>query len=75
MEVKLGVIYSSKELVVEIEQSPDELAGMIEETLSNGRPLLWLQDVKGRRVAVPADKLAYVEVGPEGSGKRVGFGL
>lgn len=75
MEVKLGVIYSTKELVVEVEQSPDELAGLVEEAIGKGRPLLWLTDIKGRRVAVPSDKLAYVEVGPEGTNKRVGFGV
>ena len=36
-------------------------------------PVLWLVDTKGRRVGVPTEKLAYVEVGEENPDKRVGF--
>ena len=35
--------------------------------------VLWLTDAKGRRVGVPTEKLAYVEVGEEHPDKRVGF--
>jgi hypothetical protein len=35
--------------------------------------VLWLADAKGRRVGVPTEKLAYVEVGEEHPDKRVGF--
>jgi hypothetical protein len=36
--------------------------------------VLWLTDTKGRRVGVPTDKLAYVELGEDNAAKRVGFG-
>jgi Protein of unknown function (DUF3107) len=77
MEVRLGVIYSPKELVVEIDQSPEELTGQIEKAIGATKTaLLWLTDSKGRRIGIPADKLAYVEVAPDnGASKRVGFGL
>ena len=45
----------------------------IEEALKNDS-VLWLTDKKGRRVAVPAAKVAYVEVGAPSSDRRVGFG-
>ena len=35
--------------------------------------VLWLTDARGRRVGVPTEKLAYVEVGEEHPDKRVGF--
>jgi len=35
--------------------------------------LLMLEDEKGRRVIVPVDRLAYVEIA-EPSNRRVGFG-
>jgi hypothetical protein len=73
MEVKLGVTYSPKELVVEVDQSPDDVASLVEEAVS-GKKVLWLSDTKGRRVGVPTEKLAYVEVGEEHPDKRVGFG-
>ncbi len=73
MEVKLGVTYSPKELVVETDQSPDEVAKLVEEAVAGKTRVLWLSDTKGRRVGVPTEKLAYVEVGEEHPDKRVGF--
>ena len=35
--------------------------------------MLWLTDRKGRRVGVATSKIAWVEVGPEVEGRRVGF--
>ena len=73
MEVKLGVTYSPKELVVEVDQSPDDVAGLVEDAVSGKSKVLWLSDTRGRRVGVPTEKLAYVEVGEEHPDKRVGF--
>jgi hypothetical protein len=73
MEVKLGVTYSPKELVVEVDQSPDDVASLVEEAVAGKSKVLWLSDTKGRRVGVPTEKLAYVEVGEEHPDKRVGF--
>ena len=73
MEVKLGVTYSPKELVVEVDQSADDVASLVEEAVAGKSRVLWLIDAKGRRVGVPTEKLAYVEVGEEHPDKRVGF--
>lgn len=74
MEVKIGVIYSPRELSVEIEGKPEEIVTAVEAALSNGAPVLWLTDKNGRRVGVPSGKVAYVEIGEEDSTTRVGFG-
>jgi hypothetical protein len=73
MEVKLGVTYSPKELLVETDQSPDDVASLVDEAVAGKSKVLWLSDTKGRRVGVPTEKLAYVEVGEEHPDKRVGF--
>jgi hypothetical protein len=73
MEVKLGVTYSPKELVVETDQSPDDVTKLVEEAVGGKTRVLWLSDTRGRRVGVPTEKLAYVEVGEEHPDKRVGF--
>ena len=39
-----------------------------------GDTILWLTDRKGRRVGVPASKIAYLEIGPASAERRVGFG-
>ena len=73
MEVKIGVQHASRELVLESEQSPAEVEQAVSEALTGKSNVLSLVDEKGRRVLVPADRLAYVEIGEE-SGRRVGFG-
>jgi hypothetical protein len=73
MEVKLGVIYSPKELEIEIDSSPDEVAKTVESALLADARVLWLVDTKGRRVGIPVDKLAYIEISEDNADKRVGF--
>ena len=46
----------------------------MERALSGDLGVLWLTDRKGRRVGVPAAKLAYVEIGSPTEERRVGFG-
>ncbi|MFI5731901.1 DUF3107 domain-containing protein [Kribbella sp. NPDC051587] len=73
MEVKIGVQHVNRELVLESEQSPDEVQAQVSDALSGKSNLLELTDDKGRRILVPADRLAYVEIG-EVSIRKVGFG-
>lgn len=63
--------FAARELVLESTQSAQDVERTVAEALSSG--LLTLVDEKGRRVIVPADKLAYVEIA-ESEGRRVGFG-
>jgi hypothetical protein len=73
MEVKLGVIYSQKELEIETDQSPDAVVKTVEKALNDGAQVLWLVDSTGRRIGIPVDKLAYVEIGEDNASKQVGF--
>jgi hypothetical protein len=72
VEVKIGVQFAARELVVESTQSPTEVEQAVHEALSGRSGVLTLVDEKGRRVVVPADKLAYVEIA-EAEVRRVGF--
>ena len=74
MEVRIGVIYTPKELAVELDGKADEVVSSVEDALKAGAPVIWLTDKKGRRVGVPTDKIAYIEVAEEDQTKRVGFG-
>jgi len=74
LEVRIGVIYSPKELSVELDGKADEVVATIEDALKGGAPVIWLTDKKGRRVGVPSDKVAYIELAEEDTAKRVGFG-
>ncbi|MGN6132377.1 MAG: DUF3107 domain-containing protein [Nocardioidaceae bacterium] len=72
MEVKIGVQNASRELVLDSDQSTDDIEKAVSDALSSERGLLALTDTKGRRVLVPTDKLAYVEIGSPSIG-QVGF--
>jgi hypothetical protein len=75
MEVKIGVVYSAKELSVELEGGQaDEVISTVESALKGGSSIIWLTDKRGRRVGVPTDKVAYIELAEEDQAKRVGFG-
>ncbi|HTC81117.1 MAG TPA: DUF3107 domain-containing protein [Acidimicrobiia bacterium] len=75
LEVRIGVIYSPKELSVELDGvKTDEIVSTIEDALKGGAPVIWLTDKKGRRIGIPSDKVAYIEVAEEDTAKRVGFG-
>lgn len=73
MEVRIGVKGALRELAIDSTQSADDIVKAIEAALKEGALTLTLSDDKGRRVVVPADKLAYVEIA-EAEGRRVGFG-
>ena len=73
MEVKIGVQFAPRELTLESAQSADEIAALVAVALKADLGVLTLVDEKGRRVLVPADKLAYVEIA-ESETRRVGFG-
>lgn len=73
MEVKIGVQFAPRELSLESSQTPDEVAKAVSDALKADLGVLTLVDEKGRRVLVPADKLAYVEIA-ENEQRRVGFG-
>ncbi|MER7893523.1 DUF3107 domain-containing protein [Micromonospora sp. NPDC048909] len=72
MEVKIGVQYAPRELVLESAQSPAEIEQIVTDAFANNSGTLSLTDEKGRRVIVPVDKVAYVEIA-EASPRAVGF--
>lgn len=76
MDVRIGIVQSIKELEVELDDKADagEVIADIEKALEKDSGVLWLTDRKGRRVAVPVAKVAYIEVGPPVADRRVGFG-
>ena len=74
MEIRIGVVYTARELNLETDDSVDTVTATVESTISAGDGVLWLTDKKGRRVGVPVDKIAYVEIVADAGGRKVGFG-
>ena len=73
MDVKIGVQHAARELVLDSTQTADEITEAVSAALTGESRILALTDLGGRRVVVPSDKLAYVEIG-EPEARRVGFG-
>ena len=71
MEVKIGVQHAPRELVLESDLERETLEKQIADAVASGG-VLSLSDSKGRRTLVPADKIAYVEIGGGVAG-TVGF--
>lgn len=76
MDVRIGITQTPKELEVELPEDADRdsILADIDKALDKGDGVLWLTDRRGRRVAVPVPKVAYVEVGAPATDRRVGFG-
>ena len=76
MDVRIGIVQSMKEIEVELPDDIDQAAVTVnvEEVLTS-QSVLWLTDRKGRRVGIPASRIAYVEFGAPASERRVGFGI
>jgi uncharacterized protein DUF3107 len=71
MEVKIGVVHASRELTIDTTLEAGALEDEVKSALGAGG-VLSLSDSKGRRVIVPVEKLAYVEITTSSAG-QVGF--
>ena len=75
MDIRIGIVQSMKELEVELPEDADREQIMKEVDAALGSDqILWLTDRKGRRVGVPAARIAYVEFATSSSERVVGFG-
>ena len=72
MEVKIGIQSVPRELILETSSTAEEVERALKTAVSDGTVLV-LQDEKGGKTLVPAEKIAYLEVN-ESEPRRVGFG-
>lgn len=67
MEIRIGVQHSPREVALETAQTAKEVRERVAAALAEGS-LLELTDAKGRTVLVPAEKIAFVEIGAQKAG-------
>ena len=72
MEVKIGIQSVPRELILETSSTAEEVERALKTAVSDGTVLV-LQDEKGGKTLVPADKIAYLEIS-DNQTRRVGFG-
>jgi hypothetical protein len=73
VEVKIGVQHAPREITLESPQSVEEIEQAVNDAIGGKSPLLTLVDEHGRRIMVPSDRVAYVEIGEQAQ-RKVGFG-
>ncbi len=72
MEIKVGIQHVNREIVVESTESAADIEKALEKALG-GDGFFSVTDEHGRKVLIPAAKIAYVDLGQENA-RRVGFG-
>jgi len=72
VEVKIGVLHTPREITLESIQTPDEVAEAVAEALKSVDGQLVLTDERGRKIIVPANLVAYVEIAQADS-RLIGF--
>jgi Protein of unknown function (DUF3107) len=72
VEVKIGIQSVPRELVLETNSSFEEVQRALTAAVDDDGVFI-LADDKGGKVLVPADKIAYVELGGT-EPRRIGFG-
>lgn len=77
MDIRIGVTQAPREITLEVEDDSkkrESLKRDVEAALKGESGVLWITDKKGREVAIPTAKIAYVEIGSADADRRIGFG-
>lgn len=72
VEIRIGIVNTGRELIVQSSQSADAIEKAITEALATENGTLRLEDDKGHIYVVASRNLAFVEIGQEKS-RKVGF--
>jgi|TARA_B100000965_G_C19275302_1_gene619125 hypothetical protein len=75
VDLRIGVAHMQKEVNLEMADDFDlsSFKSNLEEASKNETSIVWLTDVNGREVGIPGNKIGYVEIGIQDSGRTVGF--
>jgi hypothetical protein len=76
VDVRIGVVQTPREIEVELPDGAqvEAVTADVEQALATEHGVLWLTDRRGRRVGVPSERIAYVEINVAAEDRRVGFG-
>ena len=73
MQVRIGVADAPRDIELDVEDA-DAIASQIEQAVSaDTSTLVWIVDTKGRRVGIPANRIAYLDIAADHK-TSVGFG-
>jgi hypothetical protein len=72
VEVKIGIQNAPRELVVDTDATAGDIERGLSTALADGG-VFSVPDEKGGKILIPADKIAYIELG-SAEPRRIGFG-
>jgi hypothetical protein len=72
VEIRIGIVNTARELVIQTTQTTPEIEKAIADALASESGTLRLEDEKGHIFVVASKTLAFVEIGEEKS-RKVGF--
>ena len=77
MDIRIGVTQATREIALEVDDDAkvrESLKESVEAAFKGEIDTLWITDKKGRDIAIPSAKIAYVEIGSADADRRIGFG-
>lgn len=77
MDIRIGITQSPREIAIEVEddaKAREALKKNVDEALKGEITTLWITDKKGRDIAIPTTKIAFVEIGSSDPDRKIGFG-
>ncbi len=76
MDIRIGIAQSAS--IIELEMGDDidraALKSDIDSSLAKEDGVLWLTDRRGKDVAVPVSRVAFIEISKDDAERRIGFG-
>jgi len=77
VDIRIGITQAPREIAVEVEDNAkarEALKKSVDAALKGETATLWITDKKGKDIAIPSAKIAYVEIGSTDAERRIGFG-
>jgi hypothetical protein len=77
VDIRIGITQAPREIAIEVEddaKARETLKKSVDAALKGESTTLWITDKKGKDIAIPSAKIAYVEIGSTDAERRIGFG-
>ncbi|GIU91854.1 MAG: hypothetical protein KatS3mg011_0760 [Acidimicrobiia bacterium] len=72
MKVRIGIADTDRVIEMEVDD-PADFEQAVEDAFAGTTSLLWFEDTKKRRIGVPRERIAFVEIETVSDRPRVGF--
>ena len=77
MDLRIGIVQTNQVIELELAEDTDReaLKGRIDTALADEGNILWLVDRKGKELAVPSERISFIELSSADPDRRIGFGI